>query len=175
MKITKSELTEMIREALREELEEGIFGFGNKYKGKLILVCRAGGKDEAIAIADNKAGNYNLIHFKKAHAKKNGNKESDYATVSGAGDAAVKKYKQALKSVPDVSANLPSWVKKYMDDESKERDHEFRRAEAQKEREAEARRAEARRKAQTNTKKSDDDYTYVKGNGFGTYKYNDRY
>ena len=161
--------------ATNEGLDEGIFdAFGNKYKGKNILVYRGNGKEEPIAICDNKAGNYNLIHFKKAHAEKYGNDESDYVTVSGYGDW-VKKYKKALKSTPDVTTTLPFWVKQYVEDEKEKRGQAFRNAELQKEREAEYRRAEARRKAQSSSKSSDDDYVPITSGGNRTYIHRDTY
>ena len=150
-----------------EELEEGIFG-GNKYKGKDILVYRGNGKDEPLAVSDTRAGNYNLIYFKQAHAKKNGNKESDYTHVA-ATDVAVKKYKKALKSIPDVSSNLPGWVNQYVKDAKAQRAQEFDNEQRRKEREAEAKRYSSRYAK----KDSDDDdgRVYVQGKGFGTYKY----
>jgi len=152
---------------LEDELEEGIFG--NKYKGMDILVYRGGGKDEALAIASKSANNYNLLNFKKAHAKKNNHDESDYVLVS-ATDVAVKKYKNALKAAPDVTSNLPQWVKQYVDDTKAQNARDFKNAELAKEREA-----EAARKARMNNKSSSDDsnndYVYVKGNGYGTYEY----
>jgi hypothetical protein len=144
---------------------EGIFG--NKYKGKTILVYRGNGKEEAIAIGDTKAGNYNLINFQKAHAKKNNNDESDYANVA-ATDMAVKKYKQALKSIPDVTSNLPGWVNQYVKDAKAQRDQEFDNEQRQKERDAKAKRYDSR---YTKNNSDDDGRVYVQGDGYGTYKY----
>ena len=148
-----------------DNLDEGIFG--NKYKGKDFLVCRADGKDEAIAIADDIR---NLNIFRKAHAKKNGYKESDYAIVSSAGNA-VKTYKKSLKSAVDVTSELPDWVEQSAKEDTEKHRQEYRNAELRKEREEEAKRKAARDKYNSSTKDPDDDYIYVKGNGNGTYKY----
>ena len=150
-----------------ENFNEGIFG-GNKYKGKDILVYRGNGEDEPIAYGSDEAGNYNLIYFKQAHAKKNGNKESDYTHVA-ATDMAVKKYKKALKSIPDVSSNLPGWVNQYIKDAKAQRSQEFDNEQRRKEREAEAKRYNSRRAK--NDSDDDDGRVYVQGKGFGTYKY----
>jgi len=164
--LLKMGLKEEVEEAA--EVTEGIFG--NKYKGMDILVFRGNGKDEAIAIASVNANNYNLLNFKKAHAKKNNNKESDYQLVA-ATDVAVKKYKNALKSIPDVTSTLPGWVSQYVKDAEAQHAQDYKKAERQKELEAEAKKAEAKRKAQNSGSKSDDEYIYTKGNGTGTYKY----
>lgn len=153
---------------LEEKLDEGIFG--NKYKGKDILTFRGNGKDEAIAIADTKAKNYNLVHFKQAHAKKNGNKESSYHLVA-ATDAAVKKYNKALKSIPDVTSNVPGWVKRYVDENQAEQAQDARNAQRAKEQEVAARKYDSKNKNISKTKNPDDDYVYTKGNGNGTFKY----
>lgn len=149
-------------------LEEGIFG--NNYKGKDILTYKGNGKDEAIAIADSNAENYNLMHFKQAHAKKNGNKEADYQVVA-ATDVAVKKYNKTLKSIPDVTSTVPGWVKQYVDDSKAKHAQGVRNAQREKEQEAEARRYDSRYKNMGKAKNPDDDYIYTKGNGSGTYKY----
>ena len=146
--MTKSELKEMIRECLREELAkesmtEGIFG--NKYKGKTILAFRGNGKDQAIAIGDLNGDN--LINFQKAHAKKNSNDESDYQTVA-ATDKAVKKYKKDLKTIPDVSKSLPYWVQSFLDDEKEARDSEFRANRAKEDAEKEQRFKDDAKKAE---------------------------
>ena len=150
----------------REELEEGIFGNSDKYKGKSILVYKGNGKDEPIAYGSDEAGNYNLTYFKQAHAKKNGNNESDYKLASGS--LFFKEFKKELKSIPDVSTNLPNWVSQYVKNAKAQRALDFKNAERQKEKEAEARRYDSRY-----TKKSDDDdgRVYVQGKGTGTYKY----
>ncbi len=160
------EWRDLLKMGLQESaLTEGIFG--NKYKGKDILVYKGNGKDEAIAIADVNAKNYNLINFKKAHAKKNSNEESDYQLVA-ATDMAVKRYKQALKSIPDVSSNLPGWVNQYVKDAKAQRDQEFDNEQRQKEREAKEKRYNSR---YTKNNSDDDGRVYVQGDGYGTYKY----
>lgn len=186
--MTKKELREMIRECLREELakaslvesvevdaveaegdlDEGIFG--NKYKGKTILAYRGNGKDEPVAIGE--IGD-NLTYFQQAHAKKYNHKESDYTPVH-AGDVAVKRYGKALKSVPDVTSELPSWVKQYVADAKAKADKDFRNAEIAKKNEAEAKKAAARRNAQKSNSDDDDDRIYVQGKGYGTYQYRTR-
>lgn len=152
------------------ELEEGIFG--NKYKGMDILTYRGNGKDEPIAIAKTNAGNYHLVHFQNAHAKKNNNDKSDYQVVA-ATDEAVKRYKKALKSVPDITTNLPQWVQQYIDDSKAQASRNFQNKQQEKEREIQARKDADRKHYQKlgAAKDPDDDYVYIKGNGSGTYKY----
>lgn len=170
---------ELLKKGLKEsaevaedenELEEGIFG--NKYKGMDILVFRGNGKDEPIAIANVNAGNDNLVNFQNAHAKKNNNDKSDYQLVA-ATDKAVDKYKKALKSVPDVTTNLPQWVQQYIDDSKAKASRDFEDKQLEKEREIQARKDADRKHYQKlgAAKDPDDDYVYVKGNGNGTYKY----
>lgn len=161
---------DLLAKGLEEELDEGIFG--NKYKGMDILTYRGNGKDEPIAIAKTGADNYPLVHFQNAHAKKNNNDKSDYQVVA-ATDVAVKKYKKALKSVPDVTTNLPQWVKQYVDDSKAQASRDFQNKQQEKEREIQARKDADRKHYQKlgAAKDPDDDYVYVKGNGSGTYKY----
>jgi hypothetical protein len=190
MKLTKLDVKNLIREALREALDaanadyaiveenlddqpeealdEGIFG--NKYKGKTILAYRGEGKDEPVAIGEIGA---NLTNFKQAHAKKYNHKESDYTPVH-AGDVAVKRYGKALKSIPDVTSELPSWVKQYVADAKAKADKDFRNAEIAKKNEADAKKAAARRNVQKSNSDDDDDRIYVQGKGYGTYQYRTR-
>jgi hypothetical protein len=91
-----------------------------------------------------------------------------YALVVAATDMAVKKYKQALKSIPDVTSNLPGWVNQYVKDAKAQRDQEFDNEQRQKERDAKAKRYDSR---YTKNNSDDDGRVYVQGDGYGTYKY----
>jgi hypothetical protein len=128
-----------------KSIEEGIFGLGNKYKNKDILVLNNNGNYKPIAIADKNSDN--LIAFLDAHAEKYGNDKDDYTTAAST-DKFVKKHSKELKSVPDVTKTLPYWVQEYLDDNENARNLEFKSKRAKEDAEKEQRFKDYNKKAE---------------------------